>query len=118
MTPLPVVSCDACGACCTIVGAPPGAYLYLAQLPTRPDLWPEWVVGSPDVPRWQRAPEAARAAVRAYDPAGTPGGKPCVWLDLETRRCRWYEHRPEVCRTFEMGGRDCLKMRHDAGVTT
>ena len=36
---------------------------------------------------------------------------PCMWLDLETRRCRNYEHRPEVCReAVKPGDEHC---RHD-----
>lgn len=38
-------------------------------------------------------------------------GLPCLWYDAETRQCKHYEHRPEVCREFEMGGDDCLEMR-------
>lgn len=33
---------------------------------------------------------------------------PCCWLDLDTRECRHYEHRPELCKKFERGGKDCL----------
>ena len=85
--------------------------MWLAQLPTQPHLWPEWVMDSPDVPRWQRAPEEARQAVRDYRPGGAPTGADCAWYDREARRCRWYEHRPETCRRFEVGGAGCLEMR-------
>ena len=32
---------------------------------------------------------------------------PCVWLDQDTRKCRFYDERPAICRDFEMGGRWC-----------
>lgn len=43
-----------------------------------------------------------------FDPADI---EPCLWLDMATHRCRHHEHRPEACREFEVGGRDCLTTR-------
>ena len=42
-------------------------------------------------------------------------GQPCIWLDMETRRCRYYEYRPKVCREFEVGGRGCQLSRKEQG---
>ncbi|TWU35865.1 Flagellin N-methylase [Novipirellula artificiosorum] len=36
---------------------------------------------------------------------------PCIWLDLETRRCRHHEHRPRVCRDFQVDGKGCREWR-------
>lgn len=37
---------------------------------------------------------------------------PCLWYDEETKRCRHYEHRPEVCRDAIKPGDDaCLQTR-------
>jgi len=36
---------------------------------------------------------------------------PCSWLTPD-KKCRHYDHRPEVCRQFEMGEQDCLEIRH------
>lgn len=36
---------------------------------------------------------------------------PCCWLDPITKRCLHYEHRPTICREFEMGGVDCRGWR-------
>ena len=47
-----------------------------------------------------------RLADRNFD-----ANAPCFWMDRETRKCRHYEQRPEVCRQFELGGEDCLAMR-------
>jgi len=35
----------------------------------------------------------------------------CVFLDPETRRCREYENRPDVCRRFAAGGDACRFQR-------
>ena len=32
-------------------------------------------------------------------------GTACTFLDLETRRCTVYEHRPHVCRSYPGGAR-------------
>lgn len=38
---------------------------------------------------------------------------PCLWLDEDTKRCKHYEHRPEVCRDSVMvpGNGPCLSTR-------
>ncbi len=37
---------------------------------------------------------------------------PCLWYDEESKRCRHYEYRPEVCRTAIQPGDDvCLATR-------
>jgi Fe-S-cluster containining protein len=38
-------------------------------------------------------------------------GLPCVWYDAESKQCRHYEHRPDICRTFPVGGEGCLFWR-------
>ncbi len=35
----------------------------------------------------------------------------CAALDRGTMLCGIYEHRPTICRDFEMGGSDCLVER-------
>lgn len=41
---------------------------------------------------------------------------PCLFLDPFTRKCRHHEHKPQVCRDFEVGGEHCLATRRDAGL--
>ena len=43
-------------------------------------------------------------------------GQPCLWLDVATRRCRHYEHRPGTCRDFRPGSYSCLQWRHRFGI--
>ena len=45
-----------------------------------------------------------------------PEGKAyCIWFDPDTKGCSHYEHRPMICREFEVGGEDCLRIRGKAG---
>jgi Fe-S-cluster containining protein len=43
-------------------------------------------------------------------------GLPCIWYDPETRRCRHYEHRPAVCRRFEIASDGCNQWRASIGL--
>lgn len=37
---------------------------------------------------------------------------PCLWLDLETMKCKHYEHRPQICRDVPKTGDEvCLSTR-------
>ena len=37
----------------------------------------------------------------------------CLWFDAESRACRHYEYRPQICREYELAGPQCL-LRRDA----
>jgi Fe-S-cluster containining protein len=41
----------------------------------------------------------------------------CLWYDAATQRCRHYEFRPQVCRDYELGGRACLSLRRENGLS-
>lgn len=90
MEALAIVSCDGCGACCMQQGHPPYTDEELAVVPAE-----------------------LKTPLDAYL-AGLEGddtGRPCLWLDLETRQCRHYEHRPQICRNFERGSAACTLLR-------
>ena len=82
---LPILSCTGCGACCHLQSIPP-------YMPTELDAIPQHL-----------ADEVAAAA--NHQRTG-----PCLWLNANNR-CGHYEHRPEVCRQFELGGEDCQEVR-------
>lgn len=111
--PLPVVSCDDCGACCRTQGSPPFVYfhpsLYLSPPP------PGWGDGDPDSAVWTDVPAEALKILQDYHATGDltryERGLPCLWYDGETKKCRFYAHRPQACREFEVGGEDCLGFR-------
>jgi Fe-S-cluster containining protein len=62
--------------------------------------------------RWRSVPARLRAEIVARRRSSPPRG-PCFWLDLAARRCRHYEHRPDVCRDFKLGGDGCLWSRKE-----
>ncbi|QDT12755.1 hypothetical protein K239x_47670 [Planctomycetes bacterium K23_9] len=35
----------------------------------------------------------------------------CCWYDASLQRCKHHQHRPNVCRDFEIGSQDCLGWR-------
>jgi hypothetical protein len=45
-------------------------------------------------------------------------GDPCIWLDTPTRRCRFYAHRPTVCRgdAVTVGNSACWGWREHFGI--
>jgi Fe-S-cluster containining protein len=116
-----VTSCEGCGACCTRVGEPPG---YAAFFP--PDGQPiaaHWK-RSPDWPIFRAIPVQVKADLRRYYKAVWAGkiadrtakNTPCLWYDAATRKCVHYERRPNICRTFEIGGEGCLLHRQLSGI--
>jgi Fe-S-cluster containining protein len=36
-------------------------------------------------------------------------------LDRETNQCKHYEHRPQMCRDFEMNSFHCRRLRKSQG---
>lgn len=89
MNSLPILTCDDCGVCCMQIGTPP----YTGIDGDVPPPWLEWNVNR----------HCDRLDRRL----------PCIWYDLKTRRCQHYEHRPQICRDFEVGCFDCLEFRRD-----
>jgi Fe-S-cluster containining protein len=106
---LPVItSCDGCGACCQVVTRPPfvrrfdrsGEEAWERLRWDRPGLWAELLADDEE----------------RRESGGPYYGTPCLWYDAATRRCRHYEHRPQACRDFQMGGIDCRDARRRAGI--
>jgi Fe-S-cluster containining protein len=98
---LPVIeSCQGCGACCTGVSLPP--FIPLAD----EDEWEAFRRDHPVLVAEFQAEVDRRAREDDWPERG-----PCFWLDVETRQCRHYEQRPEICRDFAVGGEACLLWR-------
>ena len=73
-----------------------------------------------DKDRWARMPEELRQQLREYGDNLRAKKRPphpthpvCLWLDRENNRCRHYEWRPQICRDFEVGSRDCHSWRKE-----
>lgn len=104
MSSLPVVAdCEGCGVCCLHMGYPP----YLHDSP-----------GHPDVEHWQSVPESLKVELEQFiagyrKPSAAELDGICCWFDPETRKCRHYAIRPQVCRDFKVGCPDCLGWRRE-----
>ena len=70
-------------------------------------------------PHWNGLPDVLKKQVNDHIDSLTDidMGRPCIWLDLETRKCLHYEHRPQMCRDFEVGNPHCLRMREACGIS-
>jgi len=102
-------SCDGCGACCHVVTSPP---FHRDFDECGEDAWERLKWDRPDLLEEILANYQARRTNR-----GPFYGTPCIWYDLETRRCRHYDFHPLACRVFERGGQDCHDARRRAGIT-
>lgn len=102
------ISCEGCGSCCETISMPPSF---------EAGCWeevPVWFPNSEDGKRFYSMPEQARQEVkeRYIKMAGKRfTNEPCVWLDSETKRCRWYEWRPWACINFIPGNDMCERLR-------
>jgi len=92
MSEVPILSCGDCGACCMEMCSPPFVPPDTDQLP--PDVKSDYQHG-----------------LEGRDEAGWPDCVPCFWLDPDSKKCRHYEHRPDICRDFEMGSDECRAWR-------
>jgi Fe-S-cluster containining protein len=63
---------------------------------------------------WDALPQSLKSEIEDFRikvRPNSPHEQPCLWLDLATKRCRHYEHRPKLCRDFALGGEECLGFR-------
>jgi len=97
-------------------GTPPGYAIFASPLVAEQEKqqYPDYAI-------YRDMPEGLRVELRAYYAAALAGRtpwrddpknpQPCLWFDAEMRRCRHYEHRPDICREFEIGSKECLAWR-------
>lgn len=98
--------CEGCGLCCMHMRTPPfvpGSVEH-TRLPSR----------LRDEVRDHALRETPRS--RRLDALGMRDDAPCLWFDLRTGRCREHKHRPEVCREFEVGCKECRQYRTEVGL--
>ena len=84
------MTCHRCGKCCENQPQPP------------------W--GPADTEWWCALPAMLRAEIRG---SAHHDDDPCLWLDLKTRTCLHYEHRPPICRS-DPDGEACIYERSKA----
>jgi Fe-S-cluster containining protein len=104
-------SCVGCGACCLNITMPPmHGYddddLEFRELPD--ELKRELIE------RWDSVfgDERKKLNGRITNSVGSP----CSWLDMETKRCLHYEHRPVLCQEYQPGCNVCVEVRDLAGL--
>lgn len=97
-------NCEGCSACCERIGCPP----FLLDLSSGT---PQPVGGDDSLADQQRLRDAPPHARAAYFSSHGSINCRCAWLDFENNRCRFYEHRPDICRNFEVGGNWCSQSR-------
>lgn len=90
-----MASCEGCGVCCRTQPLPP----FLDDI----DLIP-------------RELQTEVLALQKREPELWDAGLPCTWWEESTKGCRHHEHRPNICREFEIGGESCLEFREKFGV--
>jgi Fe-S-cluster containining protein len=108
-----VTDCTDCGACCMEMRTPP----HIVQLKDgefKP--YPGDRIG--DYSRLMAAPEEARRIFIDGLFSDRPNDSPCSWFDQETKKCRWYKFRPDVCRnSLQVGDSGCIGWRRKFGIT-
>ena len=121
-TTLPVLDCRGCGVCCFHMGYPafnlPNDHL--EKLAAGIELSNEDALqlgpaAKADLERWVRMPGKLRKElleeIRSYQPVDGELDAACIWLDPATRLCKHHEHRPQVCRDFDIGCQQCVAWR-------
>ena len=86
MNNLPIICCTDCGVCCKTIGCPPFLAFERNELP-----------------------DHLKAELSDYSNL-EKSGNPCIWLTSDNK-CKNYEHRPMVCKDFEIGSESCLEHR-------
>lgn len=71
--------------------------------------------GQPAEPAWIEMPLGLKAEldefVSRYERPVSGLDGPCCWYDPQSRTCLHHEHRPRVCRDFQIGSEDCIGWR-------
>ena len=120
---LPVLDCHGCGVCCLHMGYP-AFNLTKEQLErtaagselSHDEISQLGPAAKSDLARWVHMPEPLRQKLldKILSYQAPPEGEldqACIWLDPSTRLCQHHEHRPQVCRDFEIGCNQCQAWR-------
>ncbi len=87
--------CHNCGICCLTFPLPPY-----------------------DANELVRASDELLAQIDAYaHSARYRDSNPCLWLDLDSGKCRHHQVRPILCRWFKPGCDACNRLRTKAGLS-
>lgn len=113
-----IADCKGCGACCLHVGTPPGFAAWFPPPGKSLKDTASFRRGNPDAAIVSKMPAEVTALLKAgfaeawaSDRSGQ--NVPCFAWDSLSRQCRIHKHRPSVCRSFEVGGDDCQRLRKE-----
>lgn len=91
--------------------SPPGYVMLLSS----PEMMENADLLAEDVQRLRSLPAEALEELQEYLRQLRAGvqrsTQVCLWLDETTMRCRYHEHRPLICREFEVGSDECRGWR-------
>ena len=74
-----------------------------------------WLLrNAPDAPEIKDLPQELKDELLRYKPSETD--LVCIWFDRQTKGCKHYEHRPDICRDFEIGSSECHTWRRYFGM--
>ena len=125
MSKLPVLDCASCGVCCKHMGYP-AFNIPVAEQLSNVKINSTLSLRSSefqDRQRWLELPQELKKALQLtianyQKPVAEDGlDGPCTWWDPETKLCRHHQHRPQVCRDFEVGSVACLDWRKAYQIT-
>lgn len=68
----------------------------------------------PDNSEVKDLPQELKDELLRYKPSKTD--HVCIWFDKQTKGCKYYEHRPSICRDFEVGSPECHSWRRYYGL--
>lgn len=85
--------CQNCCACCQFCGEPP--FATQAEYDNLPPLLLDSLLRYYDKLRMMKSP--SRGVMKL----------PCMWLNIKSGLCRYYNYRPLICSNFEIGGIEC-----------
>ena len=101
MNSTPEITCEDCGACCATMCSPL--------------LMPEHI----DATEINALPADVRKdfkdGMEAREKHGWIPDVPCFWL-TDDLKCKHYEHRPDICREFEVGSEACQTWRDEFNI--
>jgi len=101
-------NCEGCGLCCEGIGSPVAMYTYRTSY------------SGPYLYRPKNLPEELAREIDHYFAGLKRGEEPvdhCLWFDVETRKCKHHQWRPQVCRNYQVGCESCLNERRPYVVT-
>jgi Fe-S-cluster containining protein len=103
--------CKGCGFCCTHMGSPP----FVADS-FEPDTRLPLFSFPPSMPEQLQREHIAYLMAVNNDSTVDRGGLelPCRWFDIDTRQCRNYEFRPEICRDYRCTREEFKRHRRHA----